>query len=124
MDITLWIVQALVALAFVVAGFMMASLPIEKLKKGMNWVGHYPVIFVRVVAILEILGALGLILPGLTHILPWLTPVAAICLTLTMVGAIFVHIRLKEYPMLVPPGVFLVLFVFIAYGRLILAPLS
>jgi len=124
MNIVLWIVQALVALAFVLAGFMTASQPIERLKKSLNWVNHYSASFVRLVGILEILGALGLLLPGLAHILPWLTPVAAVGLALMMSGAIFVHLRLKEYASLTAPIVLLVLFLFMAYGRFVLAPLS
>jgi len=124
MNIVLWIVQAVVALAFVLAGFMTASQPIESLKKSLNWVNHYSVSFVRLVGILETLGALGLTLPGITHILPWLTPVASAGLTLMMSGAILVHLRLKEYASLAAPIVLLVLFLFIAYGRFVLAPLS
>jgi uncharacterized membrane protein YphA (DoxX/SURF4 family) len=82
MNTTLWIVQAILALAFLVAGFMMVLQPIERLKQGMNWVTHYPGNFVRLVGMVAILGSLGLILPGLTHILPWLTPVAAVGLVL------------------------------------------
>ncbi len=73
---------------------------------------------VEAVGVLEILGALGVILPWATGILPWLTPLAAIGLGLTMVGAFLTHLRRKE---LVPMGIVnIVLFsvaVFTAYGR-------
>lgn len=124
MDTTLWIVQVLLALAFLVAGFMMALQPIERLKKRMHWVTHYPVNFVRLVGIVAILGSLGLMLPGLTHILPWLTPVAAVGLVFMMIGALVVHLRLKEYTALVPPIILLFLFLFIVYGRIVLVPLA
>jgi uncharacterized membrane protein YphA (DoxX/SURF4 family) len=124
MDTTLWIVQVLLALAFLVAGFMMVGQPIERLKKRMHWVTHYPVKFVRLVGIVAILGALGLVLPGLTHILPWLTPVAAGGLVFMMIGALVVHLHLKEYTALVPPIILLFLFLFIVYGRFVLVPLA
>jgi uncharacterized membrane protein YphA (DoxX/SURF4 family) len=122
MNIVLWIVQILLALAFLMAGGMKVSQPGEKLRKAMSWTEHVPV--VRLVGILEILGALGLILPAVTGILPWLTPVAAIGLVLTMIGAAIVHIRLKEFAQLGVPLVLFLLALFIVYGRFMISPLS
>src|SRR5438876_4642288 len=96
MNIALWVVQALLALAFLGAGIMKVTQPIDKLKANMSWVTHATPGIVRLVGILEILGAIGLILPALTHILPILTTFAAVGLVLTMIGAVIVHIRLKE----------------------------
>ncbi|HVB20413.1 MAG TPA: DoxX family protein [Ktedonobacteraceae bacterium] len=124
MNIALWVVQILLALAFLMAGGMKVSQPIEKLKKAMSWTSHTSVGTVRLVGILEILGALGLILPAVTHILPWLTPVAAIGLVLTMIGAAIVHIRLKEFAGLGAPLVLFLLALFIVYGRFMVSPLS
>ena len=93
MTIALWIVQILLALAFLLAGFMKVSQPIDNLKKNMGWVAHTTPPIVRLIGTLEILGGLGLILPAVTGILPWLTPVAAVGLVLTMIGAATVHIR-------------------------------
>lgn len=124
MNIVLWVVQILLALAFLMAGGMKVSQPIEKLKKTMSWTGYASIGTVRLVGIVEILGALGLILPAVTGILPWLTPVAAIGLVLTMIGAAIVHIRLKEFAGLGAPLVLFLLALFIVYGRFILAPLS
>jgi uncharacterized membrane protein YphA (DoxX/SURF4 family) len=121
MNIALWIVQILLALAFLLAGSMKVSQPIDKLKKNMNWTTPG---IVRLVGTLEILGGLGLILPAVTHILPWLTPVAAVGLVLTMIGAAIVHVRLKEFSGLAAPIVLLLLALFIVYGRFLLVPLS
>ncbi len=120
MVIALWIVQILLALAFAMAGFMKASQPIEKLKQRMSWVDHVTPNIVRLVGILEILGALGLILPVATNILPWLTPIAALGLVLTMVGAIIVHLRLKEAKVVIAPLILLLLALFIALGHFML----
>jgi uncharacterized membrane protein YphA (DoxX/SURF4 family) len=124
MNIALWIVQTLLALAFLLAGSMKVSQPIERLRKRMNWANHVSPAVVRLVGSLEILGAVGLILPALIHILPWLTPVAALGLVLTMIGAAIVHIRLKEFSGLGAPLVLLLLALFIVYGRFLLVPLT
>jgi len=73
MVIVLWIVQGLLALAFLMAGFMKSTRPLADLKKNMAWVGSVPAGLVRFIGIVEILGALGLILPKLTKIVPQLT---------------------------------------------------
>jgi len=124
MNIVLWVVQILLALAFLMAGGMKVSQPGEKLRKAMSWTAHVSIGSVRLVGILEILGALGLILPAVTGILPWLTPVAAIGLVLTMIGAAIVHIRLKEFSRLGVPLVLFLLALFIVYGRFMVSPLS
>lgn len=124
MNIALWVVQILLAIAFLMAGGMKVTQPMEKLKKAMSWTSHTTVGTVRLVGILEILGALGLILPAVTGVLPWLTPVAAIGLVLTMIGAAIVHIRLKEFAGLGAPLVLFLLALFIVYGRFMLSPLS
>ena len=124
MNIALWVIQALLALVFLGAGIRKVSQPIDKLKKDMSWVeGSSPAI-VRLVGILEILGGLGLILPAATRILPWLTPVAAIGLALTMIGAIIVHLRRKEASRLSIPVVLLILVLVIVYGRFVLLPIA
>jgi uncharacterized membrane protein YphA (DoxX/SURF4 family) len=124
MGIVLWVLQVLLALAFLGAGIMKVSQPISNLQKNMAWVGSTPVWSVRTIGILEILGALGLILPAVTHILTWLTPVAAIGLALTMIGAIILHIRLKETNVVVAPLILLILALIIVYGRFAMVPLT
>src|SRR5260370_27098182 len=124
MTIALWVVQILLALAFGMAGIMKSSQPIEKLKKNMSWVGHMAPGVVRLIGVLEFLGALGLILPAATNILPWLTPVAAAGLVITMIGAIVVHVRLKEAKVVMAPLILLLLALFIVFGRFILAPIA
>jgi uncharacterized membrane protein YphA (DoxX/SURF4 family) len=124
MNIVLWVVQILLAIAFLGAGFMKVSQPIDKLKKNMGWVTHTTPGIVKLVGALEILGGLGLLLPGLTHVLPILTAIAAIGLVLTMIGAAIVHIRLKETAALAVPIILLLLSLFIVIGRFAIVPLS
>lgn len=124
MNIILWIVQILLALAFLMSGFMKATQPYEKLKESMAYVGDFSPNTIRAIGILEVLGAIGLVLPSVTLILPWLTPVAAGGLVLTMVGAAITHIRRgNEMVMIVTNLVLLALATFVIYGRFISVPL-
>ena len=123
MNIVLWIVQILLALAFALAGVMKTTQPMEKLAINMGWVKDFAAQIVRLIGVLELLGAVGLILPAVTGIWPWLTPVAAIGLVLTMVGAMIVHVRRGEFPGLGVNVVLLLLALFVAYGRFAAAPL-
>jgi uncharacterized membrane protein YphA (DoxX/SURF4 family) len=117
MNITLWIIQALLALVFLMAGFMKTFRPIKALAEKMPWVTKVPSILVRLLGIAELLGAIGLILPVLTHILPWLTPLAAIGLALIMVGATVFHALRRELSGTGVTVIILILTVFVAYGR-------
>ncbi|QAY72433.1 DoxX family protein [Agromyces protaetiae] len=96
MIIVLWIATALLALAFLAAGFMKASTPREKLLPKMAYMEDLSDGQARVVGVLEVLGALGLVLPAATGVLPWLTPVAAFALVVTMIVGVAIHVRRKE----------------------------
>ena len=122
MNIALWIVQGLMALAFGMAGFMKLTQPKEKLAGQMAWVEDFAPTTIKLIGTLELLGAIGLIVPLLTGILPWLTPLAAGGLVLTMLGAMATHVRRHEYQMLVINGVLLLLATFVAYGRFVAVP--
>ena len=126
MNTALWIVQILLALAFFMAGLMKLTQPLDKLQERMAWVESInPRNRVRVIGLLEMLGALGLVLPALTGILPWLTPLAAIGLILTMLGALTLHIH-RQDPIAMPLAnlVLLALAAFVVYGRLVAVPLA
>jgi uncharacterized membrane protein len=123
MNTALWIVQALLALVFLLVGVMKVIMPKERAAERAPYVEDLTAGQLRTIGILEILGAIGLILPALTGILPWLTPLAAVGLALTMIGAMIVHIRRKEYTSLIMPVVLFVMAVFVAYGRFVVVPL-
>lgn len=97
MTIALWILNIVLALVFLGAGVMHAFRPVDKLvESGMGWAGDMAPGLVKTIGILEILGAVGLIVPRATGLAPILTPIAAIGLAIVMVGAIPTHIRRKE----------------------------
>jgi hypothetical protein len=83
----------------------------------MAWVNDFSAGAVKTIGILELFGALGLILPLATGILPWLTPLAAVGLILTMAGAAITHFRRGEFPMIGINLILLLLAGFVAYGR-------
>jgi len=117
MNIALWIVQGLLALVFGMAGATKLTQPKNKLAGQMAWVDDFSPGMVKLIGAVEVLGALGLILPWATGILPILTPIAAAGLALTMVGAAWTHLRRRETPMIAVNVVLLLLAAFVAYGR-------
>ena len=123
MNITLWIVQGLLALAFLLAGSMKAFSPMATLKKNMLWTNNVPAAFVRFIGVAELLGAIGLILPAVTGIQPWLTVAAAVGLVVVMASAAVVHAARREFSGLGAPAILLLLAVFVVLGRWMLFPL-
>lgn len=121
MNLFLWATQALLALIFLQSG-VRKLLRSDAQTRAVYWVGGTPVGVVRGLGGLEILGALGLLLPGLTGVLPWLTPLAALGLAGLMVGAAWVNVRVRRYPLLLANVILLALAAFVAYGRLVLLP--
>ena len=121
MNVALWIVQALLALLFLFAGVMKLILPIEEMTKE---IPGMPGMFLRFIAVVEILGALGLILPGLLRIRPGLTPLAASGLVLVMIGATVVTLQIAGPAQALMPLVTGLCAGFVAYGRWRVSPLS
>ena len=118
MNVALWIVAGLLALAFAAAGAMKLAQPRAKLAaSGMPWVEDFTDGQVKGIGALEVLGALGLILPAALGIAEILTPLAAAGLAVVMVGAIVVHLRRGESKLVGAPLVLAVLAVVVAVLR-------
>lgn len=120
MNLALWIVQGLVAFAMVAAGAFKVATPRLKLSEKMVWAKTWSDTNVKLLGLAEVLGGVGLIVPGLTGILPVLTPVAAICLAILMGGAVKTHLDLKEPA--APAAILGALAIFVAVGRFALVP--
>lgn len=117
MNIVLWIAQGLLAAMYLMTG-VMKTFNTAKARETMTWTQGRSDAFVRFVGTSELLGALGLILPLVTGILPWLTPLAAMGLALIQLLAIStVHLPKKEYNVIPVNIVLLALAVFVAFGR-------
>jgi uncharacterized membrane protein YphA (DoxX/SURF4 family) len=117
MNVVLWVLQGLLAAVFLGAGGMKVSQPVEKLAKNMSWVERFSEPVVRFVGAVEILGAIGLILPWALDIAPILTPLAAAGLAVTMVLAAIHHVRNGEAKALPVNIVLFALAVIVAVGR-------
>lgn len=118
MNIALWAVQVLLALAFAGAGFMKVSTPIpDLLAQGMTFVAHVPAWLVRFIGAAELAGAAGLVLPWALRIQPWLTPLAAAALVVVMVLAAGAHVLEGELAGLAAPIVLGGLSALVAWGR-------
>jgi uncharacterized membrane protein YphA (DoxX/SURF4 family) len=115
MNTVLWIAQVLLAAIMAAAGGPKLFLPPAQLAEKMSWTNNAPDPLVRLLGLAEILGGLGLILPRLTGIAPLLTPVAALCVSLILVGALATKLRHHESPAL--PAVAMLFALVIAVGR-------
>ncbi|MBR9918027.1 DoxX family protein [bacterium] len=125
MNTALWIVQGLLAAMFLMAGLMKLANSKEELKPKMgDWVDAVSTPGFKLIGLLELLGAVGVVLPMAIDVLPILTPVAAIGLVMTMLGAMGLHIQRKEYDAIKKNVPLLLLALFVAVGRLIIIPIS
>ena len=119
MNVALWIAQGLLAAVFLFAGGMKLVLPIEEMTKQMPMM---PGLFLRFIAVCEVLGALGVILPWFLRIRPGLTPLAAAGLVIIMIGATVTTLMTGDIAMALFPLVVGILAAFVACGRWRLAP--
>ncbi|MEU0493147.1 DoxX family protein [Nocardiopsis changdeensis] len=127
MDIALWIVAGLLAAAYFFGGGGKILIPKEKILAtgaAAQWVEDVRPGTVKAIGALEVLGALGLILPPLLGIAPVLAPLAAIGLALIMVGAAITRIRRREFKLMAVDLVYLALNCFVAWGRLVAEPFT
>jgi len=118
MSIALWIMQGLLALLFLFGGVLKLTMPIEELTAQVP----LPGLIIRIVAVLEVLGGLGLVLPGLFRIQTGLTPLAAAGLAIVMAGAVAINLGMGDPVAASMPLVIGLLAAFVAYGRWRIAP--
>ncbi len=111
--VLLWIIQGLLAVVFLFAGAMKFIIPIEEMTKQVP----LPGLFLRFIGVAEVLGAIGLILPGLLRIRPGLTPLAAAGLSIITVGATVVTLMTGGGATALIPLVVALLSAFVAYRR-------
>lgn len=114
MNIVLWILQVLLASVFLWHGWLYFSPPAE-LVEIMN--AQFSQGFRMFIGVAELLGAVGLILPSITRILPWLTPIAAVGLTIVTGSACVYHLSRGEVGTAIFPLILCALAIFIAYTR-------
>ena len=115
----LWVLQGLLALLFLFSGGVKLVMPAAQLASQAPMLSAA---FLRFVGVCEVLGGLGLILPGLLRIQPRLTPLASSCLVVIMIGAVVVTVMINGAAMAVFPAVVGLLLVWVAYGRFRMTP--
>lgn len=120
MVVVLWVVQVVLALLYLIAGFTKAVRPLDEVGKRMPWSRDVAPGLVRFIGAAELLGAIGLVLPEATGILPWLTWVAALGLVAVQVLAAGFHTSRRELGSLPMNALLLLLAAFVVYGRLAL----
>jgi uncharacterized membrane protein YphA (DoxX/SURF4 family) len=117
-NIVLWIIAGLLAAAFAMSGLMKIAQPKDKLAaSGMGWTENFSGGAIKAIGALEVLGAIGLILPAALDIVPLLVPLAATGLAVMMLGAAVTHARRKENQMIGANAVLLILAAVVAWGR-------
>ncbi|MFJ3802532.1 DoxX family protein [Streptomyces sp. NPDC090088] len=118
-NVALWAVAAPLALVFLAAGAVEVAQPKEKLLAfpSMGWVEDFPSGLIKTIGLLELLAAIGLILPAAVNVAPDLVPLAASGLTLTMFGATITHIRRGEEQSAVVAVALLAMAVLVSWGR-------
>lgn len=116
-DTLLWIAQGILAFAFLAAGAVKLTKSRAELQETMPFVEDFSDPTVTLIATLELLGAIGVIVPWATGILPILTPIAAAGLGATMVGAAITHIVRRELALLPVNAALLAVAVYVMVGR-------
>ena len=119
----LWLAQVLLAVVFSATGFMSLTISAADLTQKMPVGLALPLALIRFIGVAEVAGAIGLILPSATRILPVLTPVAAGALALVMALAAILHASRGELTSLAVVLVLGTIAVFVSWGRSTRAPI-
>ncbi|MFC4000833.1 DoxX family protein [Prauserella oleivorans] len=119
MNLALWIAATLLAVVALAGGITKTFMPKEKLatNPGAEWTQHASAGFVKTLGVLELLAAVGLILPAVLGIAPVLVPVTASCWVLLMIGAMIAHVRYGPSRFALLNVVYLAVAAFIVWGR-------
>jgi uncharacterized membrane protein YphA (DoxX/SURF4 family) len=117
MNVVVWVLQVLLALAFLLAGAMKSTQPRQQLATSMGWVEDFSDNTVRTIGVLEVLAGIGLLLPALTGVATVLVPLAAVGLALMMVLAALTHRRRGEPQMIGINAALLLIAVVVAWAR-------
>ena len=120
MDTTLWIAAGVLALVALSGGLTKTLIPKQKLEQhaGAAWTRSFSPSFVKTLGVLELLAAVGLIVPPVVDVAPVMVPVTAVCWVALMIGAMITHGRLGQVKLVLVNVVYLLIAVFIAVGRL------
>ncbi len=113
MKILTWVLRVLLTGAFIMGALFKMTTPYAELLTKMAWVENFTPLLVKIIGGIELLGALGIMLPLLLKIKPKISAYATMGLSLTMIGAFSTHLVRGEFSMALAPLVFLVLVLFL-----------
>ncbi|MEV6770286.1 DoxX family protein [Nocardia sp. NPDC051030] len=124
MNIALWIVTGLLAVVALVSGNIKMFTPKPKLAQapGGQWTATAGAGVIKTLGALEVLAAIGLILPAVLDIAPVMVAVTAVCWSILMIGAMITHIRDGEYKVITANVIYLAMAAFVVWGRFVLEP--
>ncbi|MEU8140064.1 DoxX family protein [Streptodolium elevatio] len=120
MNIALWVVAGLLAAAYAAGGSLKVAMPKEKIAAfgaSSKWVDDFGGTTVKTIGALEVLAAIGLVLPAALDIAPVLVPFAALGVVLIMAGATLTRVRRREFALMAVDLVYLALAAFVVWGR-------
>ena len=123
MNLLLWGLQILLALIFLLHGSVLVIEPASMQKELVEGFSIFSKGFQQFIGVAELLASLGLILPGLTKIATWLTPLAALGLIPIMIGAAWVHMAHREMPKAIGCAVIMLLIILVGWLRWQVFPL-
>ncbi len=124
MNGVLWVLQWLLAVAFLLSGLLKLTRSKDAIGTRLAWVEDVSPPMIKLIGVLEVLAALGLTLPGLLDIAPVLTPLAAAGLVVIMIGAVVTHARRNERSAIAVNVVLMLLAAVVAWGRFGPSPLG
>lgn len=127
MNVLLWIVAGVLAVAFATGGasqILMAKDKYRSLADSQHWVDDFSEGHIKAIGTIKSVGAVGLVLPAAVNVAPVLVPLAACGLMLFMAGAATTRFRRSEWGLMAGDVAFLAIFAFLAWGRFDLAPFS
>jgi hypothetical protein len=118
MNLALWIAAGFLAAVALAGGISKTFVPKEKLDAHpLSWTSGASAAFVKTLGVLELLAAVGLILPAVVDVVPVMVPVTAACWVVLMIGAVITHGRLGQPKLVVVTSIYLAVAAFIAWGR-------
>ncbi|HMU13315.1 MAG: DoxX family protein [Bacteroidetes bacterium] len=124
LNMVLWAMQGLLFLAFGALGLMSLTMPIPKLADLLTWPGAVPELLTRGIGAVEVAGAMGVFLPALVRMQPWITSYAAMGLTTVMICAVGYHMMLFQGKAMLPSIILGVIAGYVAWGRETVLPIK
>ncbi|UWX79134.1 DoxX family protein [Arthrobacter jinronghuae] len=117
LSLVLWLVQLLLALLFAGVGVVKIFQSYARVRENLRWPEDFSPVTVKLIGVLEVLGAAGLVIPEATGLAPVLTPIAASGLTVLMALAVLVHVRRGERNRIALGVILMMLSLVVALGR-------